>query len=707
MSDPLARNRLDDAESPYLRQHADNPVHWQPWDESARAAARERDRPLFVSIGYSACHWCHVMAEESFDHAGVAERLNEAFVPIKVDREQRPALDRIYQTIATSVVGQGGWPLSVWATPDGRPFHLATYVPLESRGRSPGFLDLLDRLEEAWATDRESIESRADRFSEAATVALGQTERAERHPSAATRSSDDTPATGASPPTESLRAAADAAVSIADREHGGFGEAPKFPQPRRIRLCYRAALRTGETTYRDIATETLDALLAGGIYDHVGGGFHRYATDREWTVPHFEKMAYDNAEIPRALVTGYRVTGRERFAAGVRETIDFLDRELRHEDGTYYSSLSARSEGDEGAFYTWTPAEIDRALDDKQAAIVRTRFGIDGQGEAGTVLARRQSIDDLAAEFDRDPSAIRTAIDRGLASLRAVREDRTRPDRDDKRLAGWNGLLVSMLAEAGLAIDPTFADRAAEALSAARETFVDGDRVSRRARGDAVGLPGTLTDYAALGRAALDVHQATGSVDSLDLAIDLGTAICDRFHEDGRLYLTADGSTPIVRPQDRTDRSTPSATGLAVDLLAALDGFHPEDRFANVLESVLTTHADRIRADPLQHATLVLAADRVTAGGTELTIAADRIPAAWRDRLGTAALPARTLTRRAPDADGLATDLDTLGYEATPPIWAGREARDGPTLYACQDRTCSAPLDDPGAALDWLESTID
>ncbi|AWB28629.1 thioredoxin domain-containing protein [Halococcoides cellulosivorans] len=695
MTDPLARNRLDDAESPYLRQHADNLVHWQPWDDAAREAARARDRPIFLSIGYAACHWCHVMAEESFEDDRVAERLNDDFVPIKVDREQRPALDRIYQAVATRVAGRGGWPLSVWTTPDGRPFHVATYVPLESRGRSPGFLDLLDRLDDAWATDRETIESRADRFEAAATGALGE---------AAGEAA--APAQPADPPTEALRAAADAAVDRADREHGGFGDAPKFPQPRRIRLCYRAAMRTGEAAYREVATEALDALIRGGIDDHVGGGFHRYATDREWIVPHFEKMAYDNAEIPRALVTGYRVTGREAFATGVEETIAFLDRELRHSDGTYYSSLSARSDGQEGAFYTWTPDEIAAAveragLDAATSDLLCARFGIDGRGEAGTVLAVDRSIDDLAGA-DRDPEAVRAAIDRGLDALRSARADRTRPDRDEKRLAGWNGLLISMLAEAGLAIDASYADRAADALDAARALFVDGDRVHRRARGDTVGLPGTLTDYAALGQAAFDVHQATGDVDALALAVDLGAAICERFHEDGRLFLTADSATPLVRAQERADRSTPAATGLAVDLLGALDPFVPDDRFGRVVERVLETHADRIRADPLQHATLVLAADRVTAGGTELTMAGDP-PATWRERLGAAALPARTITQRTAAADDLDDDLATLGIDDTPPIWAGRDARDGPTLYACRDRTCSAPLDDPDAALDWFD----
>ncbi|MFW6436351.1 MAG: thioredoxin domain-containing protein [Halococcoides sp.] len=695
MTDPLARNRLDDAESPYLRQHADNPVHWQPWDDAAREAAAERDRPIFLSVGYAACHWCHVMAEESFEDDRVARRLNDSFVPIKVDREQRPALDRIYQAVATRVVGQGGWPLSVWTTPDGRPFHVATYVPLEARGRSPGFLDLLDRLADAWATDRATIESRADRFADAATGALGDAETADRSAQGADRTAD------------ALRAAADAAVERADREHGGFGDAPKFPQPRRIRLCYRAAMRTGTTAYREVATEALRAMLRGGIYDHVGGGFHRYATDRAWIVPHFEKMAYDNAEIPRALVTGYRVTGEEAFAEGVRETIAFLDRELRHPDGTYYSSLSARSDGQEGAYYTWTPAEIEAALDraglDAETAdLLCARFGIDGRGESGAVLAIARSLDEFA-EDGRDPEAVRAAIDRGLDALRDARDDRTRPARDEKRLAGWNGLLISMLAEAGLAIDGVDPDRAAETLDAARETFVEGDRVHRRAHGDAVGLPGTLTDSAALARGALDVHQATGDVEALSLALDLGTAITERFHEDGRLYLTADGATPLVRAQDRADRSTPAATGLAVDVLAALDPFVPDDRFGRVVERVLDTHADRIRVDPLQHATLVLAADRVAAGGTELTIAGD-LPAAWRERLGAAALPARTLTQRAADAEGLTTDLATLGLGEAPPIWAGRDARDGPTLYACRDRTCSAPLDDPEAALDWFET---
>ena len=328
-------NRLDEAASPYLRQHADNPVAWQPWDESALELARERDVPIFLSIGYAACHWCHVMADESFEDPNIAESLNENFVPIKVDREERPDIDTLYMNVCQMVQGSGGWPLSVWLTPEGKPFHVGTYFPPEAKGNMPSFGSVLDDIAASWNDPerRPRLESQADQWASSTKGELeGTPDRA-----------------GEAPGEGFLDTAANAAVRGADREEGGWGQGQKFPHPGRIHLLLRAYESTDRDTYRDVALETLDAMASGGLYDHVGGGFHRYCVDREWTVPHFEKMLYDNAEIPRAFLAGYRLTGEERYAEVARETFGFVERELTHPDGGFYSTLDAESEDSTGS----------------------------------------------------------------------------------------------------------------------------------------------------------------------------------------------------------------------------------------------------------------------------------------------------------------------------------------------------------------------
>ncbi|MCL7417204.1 MAG: DUF255 domain-containing protein, partial [Halalkalicoccus sp.] len=443
------RNRLDEEESPYLRQHADNPVNWQPWDEAALNAAEDRDVPIFLSVGYSACHWCHVMEEESFEDEEIARKLNEGFVPIKVDREERPDLDSIYQTICQLVTRRGGWPLSVWLTPDGRPFYVGTYFPRESRRGTPGFGDLLSNITESWKTDREEMENRADQWTRAITDQL------EEVPEAGTR------------PEGVLIEAADAALRGADREHGGFGQSgPKFPQTARLEVLLRAHDRTGRRPYGEVVTETLDAMGSRGMYDQLGGGFHRYATDREWVVPHFEKMLYDNAELPRTYLAGYRATGEERYARVVRETLEFVRRELTHPEGGFYSTLDAQSadpetgEREEGAFYVWTPAEVGEVLDEERAELFCERYGIDERGnfEGETVLTLSRSIGSLAEEYGMDESEVERRLEEARAELFEAREERPRPRRDGKVLAGWNGLMISTFAEAGLTLDEEYAE---------------------------------------------------------------------------------------------------------------------------------------------------------------------------------------------------------------------------------------------------------
>ena len=718
MSTPTERNRLDEEASPYLVQHADNPVNWQPWDEGALSVARERDVPIFLSVGYAACHWCHVMEEESFQDEAVAELLNERFVPIKVDREERPDVDRIYQTICQLVQRRGGWPLSVWLTPEGKPFYVGTYFPKESKRGMPGFLDLLEGLADSWDDEREEIEGRAEQWTSALRDQL-----------------EDPPESAPEPPgSDALDVATAAALRSADREHGGFGGSPKFPQPTRVELLMCAHERTGRDPCREVPVETLDAMAEGGLYDHVGGGFHRYCVDEDWTVPHFEKMLYDNAELSKLYLRGYQFTGEDRYAEVARETFAFVERELTHPEGGFFSTLDARSETpaerldegeepehEEGAFYVWTPeevrdalaGEVDEALDDETTAdLFCDRFGIDEAGnfEGGTtVLTISRSYGDLAAEYDLDEAEIRERIETARSAIREIREGRPRPARDEKVLASWNGLMISALAEGALSLDPEYADRAAGALSFLRERLWEPDErlLKRRFKGGEVAVEGYLEDYAFLARGALDLYGVTGEVPHLRFALELGREMEERFWDDaaGTLYFTdADGEKLVVRPQEATDQSTPSSLGVALSVLLSLDQFVPHDRFEGIVDRALSTYGSRIEGNPLEHTTLALVADRFETGDFELTIAAESLPETWRTRLGETYLPSRLLAPRPPTAVGLDEWLDELGLDEAPPIWAERDAVDGePTVYACRQFTCSPPVTEIDEALAWLD----
>ena len=700
MTDPLRRNRLAAEGSPYLSQHEDNPVNWQPWDETALEAAEEQNKPIFLSIGYSACHWCHVMEEESFEDEAVAQRLNENFVPIKVDREERPDIDSIYMTICQRVTGRGGWPLSAWLTPDGKPFYIGTYFPKEPQGGMPGFLDLLDKISDSWSDpdDRAEMQQRAEQWTDTA------------------RDKYETPThdgDGDVPGDDALDSAVRTALRSVDDEYGGFGsDGPKFPQPGRIDLLLRAASRSGSSDALTAATTTLDAMAAGGLYDHLGGGFHRYATDREWTVPHFEKMLYDNAGLPPLYLAGEQVTDNARYAEVVDETLAFVDRELTHPDGGFFSTLDARSGDEEGTFYVWTPEEVHDLLDDPAATLFCERYGVTDSGnfERGTtVLNVSATVDELADEHGLEAAEVDAELDAARETLFAAREERTRPPRDEKVLAGWNGMMISAYAQAARVLDPDYAEPAREALDFVTDHLFDADagRLQRRfIDGEAAG-EGYLADYAFLARGAFDLYQATGDPDPLGIALELADTIVAEFYDadDGTIYFTPEsGEELVTRPQELTDSSTPSSLGATVDLLCVLDGFVADADYREIAGEVLATHANRITGNPLQHVSLTLAADRYTNGGAELTIAADELPDDWRATLADRYLPGVVLARRPPTEDGLQDWLDELGLDSAPPVWADRDADGGePTVYACESFTCSPPQTELEPALEWLE----
>jgi uncharacterized protein YyaL (SSP411 family) len=701
MTDPLGRNRLAEEGSPYLTQHEDNPVNWQPWDETALEAAKAQNKPIFLSIGYSACHWCHVMEEESFEDDAVAERLNEDFIPIKVDREERPDIDSIYMSICQRVTGRGGWPLTAWLTPEGSPFYIGTYFPKEPQGQMPGLLDLLEKIAGSWndPEERSEMQTRAEQWADTA------------------RDKYDTPdadGTGEAPGDDTLDSAVRTALRSVDDEYGGFGsDGPKFPQPGRLDLLLRAAGRSGTTDALTAVTATLDAIADGGMYDHLGGGFHRYATDREWTVPHFEKMLYDNAGLPPLYLAGHQLTGDEGYAETVDETLAFVERELTHPDGGFYSTLDARSGDEEGSFYVWTPADVHAHLDDPAATLFCERYGVTDGGnfERGTtVLNVSTTIDTLADDHDLTTDAVATKLSNACDTLFAAREERARPPRDEKILAGWNGMMISAYADAARILDADYAESARDALDFVTDHLLDSEtgRLQRRFIDGDVAGEGYLEDYAFLARGAFDLYQATGDLQPLSVALDLAETIVSAFWdaETKTIYFTPDdGEELVTRPQELTDSSTPSSLGATVDLLCELDGFVADADYREIAGEVLATHSNRITGNPLQHVSLTLAADRYTNGGAELTVAADDLPTDWRETLADRYLPGVTLAHRPPTESELQAWLDELGLETAPPVWADREAIDGePTVYACESFTCSPPQTALEPALEWLET---
>ncbi|HET7618021.1 MAG TPA: thioredoxin domain-containing protein, partial [Vicinamibacterales bacterium] len=530
-------NRLARERSPYLLQHAGNPVDWYPWGEEAFEKARREERPIFLSIGYSTCHWCHVMEHESFEDEAIARLLNEAFIPIKVDREERPDVDRVYMAFVQSTTGSGGWPMSVFLTPALKPFYGGTYFPPHSRWGRPGFSDLLEEIARVWREDRSRVEYAAaellDRL-RAVAGADGQ-ERAE--------------SLIADP--EALDEAVEQFQMAFDRHHGGFGDAPKFPRPSEMLFLLRehARRRGASSAPRLMATETLRAMALGGMHDHVGGGFHRYSVDAAWRVPHFEKMLYDQAQLALAYLDAAQATGESFYAAVAENTLTYVLRDLSDPGGAFYSAEDADSRpadadpsapGREGAFYVWTAAEIDRVLG-ADADVARLRFGIEAGGNAPAdpqgeftgqnILYTAMPIEAIAARTGQSEAAITDALGRIRRALFEARAARPRPHLDDKVLTSWNGLMIAALARAGrVLVDqptaPRYLDAAQRAAAFLRKTMwrpdaAAPDRLLRRFRDGDAAIPAFAEDYAFLIWGLVELFQADGDAAWLEWALEL------------------------------------------------------------------------------------------------------------------------------------------------------------------------------------------
>ncbi|MFN8173921.1 MAG: thioredoxin domain-containing protein [Solirubrobacteraceae bacterium] len=649
-------NALAGETSPYLLQHSENPVDWRPWGEEARAEAAARDVPLIVSIGYSACHWCHVMERESFEDPGIAAVMNERFVPIKVDREERPDVDALYMEACQAMTGAGGWPLNAFATPDGAPFWAGTYFPPEPRSGLPAWRSVLDAISEAWEQRREEIRGQGEQI--AARLSAG----------AALRQSDEPLDAGLlDGAVEGLRAAY-------DPRFGGFGGAPKFPPASALELL----LARGE---REMSLGTLRAMAAGGIHDQLGGGFARYSVDARWVVPHFEKMLYDNALLARAYLHGGLASGDEDLLRVCTGTLDWALREMRGEEGGFHSALDADSEGEEGRFYVWTPDGIREALGDEELAAEAIAFyGVTERGnfEGASVLV---------CAATEPPARIGEIRER----LLAARGGRVRPGLDDKRLSGWNALMIAALAQAGAALDrPEYLAAARECAEFVLERMRDGDgRLLRTYNRGVAKIPAFLDDHAFLAEALLTLYEATWEERWFIAAREAAEAMLARFRdrEGGGFFATADDAEALAAPRRKDLEDTPipsgsSAAAYALLRLAALTG---EARYEEPAVEVLRLLAPIAARHPASFGHLLLALDFHLAPVREIAI------------VGPGPEPLAAVVRGSyrPHAV-LAGAGDAAGPGAAVPLLEGRGPVDGrAAAYVCERFACRAPVTAP------------
>ena len=629
---PAGVNHLAGQTSPYLLQHVHNPVDWYPWGEEALARARDERKPIFLSIGYAACHWCHVMERESFEDHAIAKLLNDSFVSIKVDREERPDLDEIYMTGVQMMTGQGGWPLNVFLTPEGKPFYGGTYFPPDDRYGRPGFPKVLELIRDAWSSRRDEIE----------TAAASMTERL-IDAAAATAAADGKSIGNA----EAALAGADLAARF-DPVWGGFGSAPKFPPHGAIALLLREHVRTGEPTPLKMAKLTLDKMAMGGMYDQIGGGFSRYSVDERWLVPHFEKMLYDQALLVPVYVDAWLVTGSPLCRAVVLETLDFVRRELTDPRGGLWSSLDADSEGHEGKFYVWTPAEVDSVLGPDGASF-SSAYGISPSGNF-----EGKSIPHLTDATL--PSREKFVSER--AKLLAARAARVRPGTDDKVLAAWNGLAITAFARAHQAFgreeDLESARRAADFVTGSMMSYGRLIAAWRAGRGR---LNAYLDDYAFVARGLLDLYETSFEARDLEIAASLARAAIDRFRAPGGgWYFTSDDHESLIaRTQSRWDGALPSGAGVLTETLFRLALVTGDEGFRDAARSTLEGLAPVVRRSPSAFTSLLLASAYDGLDAVEVKIAgSSRDPGLGPllDAARSVYLPARAFSRIDTDASG-------------------------------------------------------
>ena len=677
-------NRLAGETSPYLLQHAHNPVDWYPWGPEALARAKTEDKPIFLSIGYAACHWCHVMERESFEDAATAADLNRDFVAIKVDREERPDLDQVYMGAVQAMTGGGGWPMSVFLTPDGRPFFGGTYFPPQPAHGLPSFRQVLAGAASAWRDQRLEVVAAGKRLADA----LVEQNRL--------------PTDGAAPTPELLAGTVDQLQGRFDSLNGSWGGAPKFPQPMTLDFLL-GRIAAGDRRPTAMVRYTLDRMADGGIHDQLGGGFHRYATDPSWLVPHFEQMLYDNAQLARTYLRAWATLGIEAYRAVAVSVLEYLLRELRRDDGSFAASQDADTDGVEGATFTWSAAEVRELLDD-DAPLFTATYGVrdEGNWEGRTILSRIQPAagDDGVTKPGRE-----TQLAAARARLLARRATQPQPARDDKALAAWNGLAIGALADAARLLPSPDADRYRAAAIQAAETILGGlsrpdGRLGRSWKDGRSSGEGVLEDYADLADGLLALYDATFDERWFAIARELGNAILDHFEDPaGGFFDTADDHEALVtRPKDPQDNATPSGGSMATLVLLRLAAFTGETRYAFAAERALATVTSYLARYPSGFANWLSAAELAVSGIVELAIVGDPMEPATRALLEVA----RPRERR-----DLVVAVAASANASTIPLLAGRTRIDGrPTAYVCRQFACRLPVTESSALVAQLAEPV-
>jgi uncharacterized protein YyaL (SSP411 family) len=680
-------NRLANETSPYLLQHAHNPVDWYPWGPEALERARSEERPILLSVGYSACHWCHVMERESFENDETAALMNQLFVNIKVDREERPDVDSIYMTAVQQMTGHGGWPMTMFLTPAGEPFYGGTYYPPEPRHGMPSFRQVLSAVAEVWRERRDDVLHSAGEMREM----LAQ--------SSAVRP----PASASSADAAVLDAAETSLAGRFDERWGGFGGAPKFPQPMGLEFLLRQWKRAGSADALRMADLTLRRMAEGGMYDHVGGGFARYSVDAQWLVPHFEKMLYDNALLARAYLHAWQATGDDSHRRVVEETLGWVMREMTSPEGGFYSALDADSEGEEGKFYLWTPDEVDALLGPDDGPLFRRYYDVSegGNFEHRNILHTAHALDDVARATGVAPERLREVIERGRAILYEARAKRVWPGLDDKVLTSWNAMMLHAFAEAARVLEREdwreIAVRSAEFLTTALRR--DG-RLLRTYKEGRAKIPAFLEDHALLVDALVAVYEATWDARWVREAKSLADDLLAHFWDDGEgvFYDTAsDAEALVVRPRDVFDNATPSGNSAAVMALLRLGELTGDARYREVAERVLAGMGELMARVPMGFGHLLCALDFSLAAPAEIAIVGDPASEEARALVRTASrayLPNAVLAGKR-DGDTSADDLI--------PLLRDRVAIGGrATAYVCERLACKLPVSDPAALAEQL-----
>jgi len=676
-------NRLIDEKSPYLLQHAANPVDWHPWDEQAFDTAKKAQKPVFLSIGYSTCHWCHVMAHESFEDTDIAQLMNDAFINIKVDREERPDIDKIYMTVCQMLIGSGGWPLTIIMTPDKKPFYAATYIPKEARFGRIGMRELIPRIVDIWTNRREEVINSAD------TIVSSLKTLAEEY-------------TTGKPDATVLHTGFEQLRTMFDETHGGFGTAPKFPAPQHLLFLLRYWKRSGDPEALRMVRETLDAMRVGGIYDHIGYGFHRYSVDPRWFVPHFEKMLYDQALLTMAYVEAYQATGSLDYARTAREIIEYVLRDMTAPRGGFYSAEDADSEGEEGKFYVWSRDQIEAVLDPAEAAQAFDTYHMEETGNFSDEATGRSTGNNILYRNRQDSSAAHSLI---RAKLYAAREQRVHPHKDKKILTDWNGMMIAALAKAAQVFDD--ATYTAAAVNAAdfilRSLRKDDGRLLHRFCDNHAGIPAHLDDYAFFIWGLLELYETTFETRYLYTALGLSTDMRDHFWDelqDGFFFTADDGDTLIIRQKEIFEGAIPSGNAIAMWILLRLglmiSNTDHTDRALRIGDALYGT----IVQSPAAYTQMLSALDFAFGPSFKIVIAGD--PDAGETHSMLTALRSRFLPHKvvmfrssretSPDITAIAPFLQTL------------TAPEGTTVaYICDSDSCRIQGADPEQVLRFLD----